>query len=85
MGASLESSLERERTAASEELDFERAAAIHKKLEKATAAMRNLPELARRVDELDAIVMQRGGGIEHGRLLRGSRRSDCRAIFPALR
>jgi excinuclease ABC subunit C len=59
MGASLESSLERERTAASEELDFERAAAIHKKLEKATAAMRNLPELARRVDELDAIVMQR--------------------------
>jgi excinuclease ABC subunit C len=59
MGASLESSLERERAAASEELDFERAAAIHKKLEKATAAMRNLPELARRVDELDAIVMQR--------------------------
>ena len=59
MGASLESSLERERTAASEALDFERAAAIHKKLEKATAAMRNLPELARRVDELDAIVMQR--------------------------
>ncbi len=59
MGASLESSLERERTAASDDLDFERAAAIHKKLEKATAAMRNLPELARRVDELDAIVMQR--------------------------
>jgi excinuclease ABC subunit C len=59
MGASLESSLERERAAASEQLDFERAAAIHKKLEKATAAMRNLPELARRVDELDAIVMQR--------------------------
>jgi excinuclease ABC subunit C len=59
MGASLEGALERERTAASEELDFERAAAIHKKLEKVSAAMRNLPELARRVDELDAIVMQR--------------------------
>ena len=59
LGASLEGSLERERTTASEELDFERAAAIHKKLEKVSAAMRNLPELARRVDELDAIVMQR--------------------------
>jgi excinuclease ABC subunit C len=59
LGASLEGSLERERTTASEELDFERAAAIHKKLEKVAAAMRNLPELARRVDELDAIVMQR--------------------------
>jgi excinuclease ABC subunit C len=59
MGASLETSLERERAAASERLDFERAAAIHKKLEKVTAAMRNLPELARRVDELNAIVMQR--------------------------
>ncbi len=59
MGASLESALERERAAASDGLDFERAAAIHKKLEKVTAAMRNLPELARRVDQLDAIVMQR--------------------------
>ncbi len=59
MGASLESALDRERAAASDELDFERAAAIHKKLEKVSAAMRNLPELARRVDELDAIVLQR--------------------------
>ncbi len=59
MGASLEGGFERERAAASEALDFERAAAIHKKLEKVSAAMRNLPELARRVDELDAIVLQR--------------------------
>jgi len=59
MGASLENALDRERAAASEALDFERAAAIHKKLEKVSAAMKNLPELARRVDELDAIVLQR--------------------------
>ncbi len=59
MGTSLESSFERERAAASEALDFEGAAAIHKKLEKVSAAMKNLPELARRVDELDAIVLQR--------------------------
>ncbi|MGA8074138.1 MAG: hypothetical protein WB995_11715 [Candidatus Acidiferrales bacterium] len=58
MGASLENALDRERAAASEALDFERAAAIHKKLEKVSAAMKNLPELARRVDELDAIVLQ---------------------------
>ena len=59
MGASLEGALDRERALASDELDFERAAAIHKKLEKVSAAMRNLPELARRVDELSAIVLQR--------------------------
>jgi excinuclease ABC subunit C len=59
LGASLETSLEREREAASEALDFERAAAIHKKLEKVSAALKNLPELARRVDELNAIVLQR--------------------------
>jgi len=59
MGTSLEGAFERERAAASEALDFERAAAIHKKLEKVSAAMKNLPELARRVDELDAIVLQR--------------------------
>lgn len=59
MGTSLETALDRERAAASEALDFERAAAIHKKLEKVSAAMKNLPELARRVDELDAIVLQR--------------------------
>ncbi len=58
-GASLENALEREREAASEDLDFERAAATHKKLEKVTAALRSLPDIARRVDELDAIVMQR--------------------------
>lgn len=59
LGTSLEGGLERERAAASEALDFERAAAIHKKLEKVSAALKSLPELARRVDELDAIVLQR--------------------------
>ncbi len=58
-GASLELSLEREREGASEALDFERAAALHKKLERASDAMKSLPELARRVDQLDAVVLQR--------------------------
>lgn len=58
-GVSLELSLEREREGASEALDFERAAALHKKLEKVSDVMKSLPELARRVDQLDAVVLQR--------------------------
>ncbi|HTP43799.1 MAG TPA: hypothetical protein VMJ13_04505 [Candidatus Acidoferrum sp.] len=58
-GEALTEELEREREAASEALDFERAAAMHKRLEKASAALRGLPEIARRVDELDAVILQR--------------------------
>ena len=59
-GEALTEELERDREAASEALDFERAAAVHKRLEKASAALRGLPEVARRIDELDAVVLQRG-------------------------
>lgn len=59
-GEALTQELEREREGASEALDFERAAAVHKRLEKATAALRGLPEVARRIDELDAVILQRG-------------------------
>ena len=58
-GAALTESLAREREAASEALDFERAAAIHKRLEKAVAALRGMPELARRIESLDAVILQR--------------------------
>src|SRR5579862_8977616 len=59
-GEALTEELERDREAASEALDFERAATVHKRLEKASAALRGLPEVARRIDELDAVVLQRG-------------------------
>lgn len=59
-GGALTAKFEREREAASEALDFERAAALHKRLEKVAAALRGLPELARRVEELDAVILQRG-------------------------
>jgi len=59
LGASLETSLQQERESASEALDFERAAALHKKLEKVSDVMRSFPELARRVDQLDAVILQR--------------------------
>jgi excinuclease UvrABC nuclease subunit len=59
-GASLTAELEREREAASEALDFERAAAVHRRIEKAADALRGLPELARRIEDLNAVVLQRG-------------------------
>jgi excinuclease ABC subunit C len=58
-GSWLKETLEDEREAASEALDFERAAGIHKRIEKVAAALRLLPELARPVTELNAIILQR--------------------------
>ena len=59
LGVSLANRTEREREGASEALDFERAASLHKRLEKVSAALRAMPELARRVEDLNAIVLQR--------------------------
>lgn len=58
-GAALLLGIEREREAASEALDFERAAALHKRREKAASVLRGLPEIARKVGELDAVILQR--------------------------
>jgi excinuclease UvrABC nuclease subunit len=61
-GAQLIQEVEREREAASEALDYERASGFHKRLEKISAVLRGLPELARRVDHLDAVILQRAAG-----------------------
>jgi excinuclease ABC subunit C len=58
-GGSLRGAYEQEREKASEELDFERAAGIHKKLEKLDDVLRGRPELVRRIQELDAVILQR--------------------------
>jgi excinuclease ABC subunit C len=58
-GGALTARFEQEREAASEALDFERAAALHKRLEKVSAALRGLPELVRRIESLDAVILQR--------------------------
>ena len=58
-GGSLSGELEVEREAASVALDFERAAAVHRRLEKVAEVLRGLPDVARRIDELDAVVLQR--------------------------
>lgn len=61
-GVALLDPVERDREAASEALDFERAAALHKRVEKIKAVLRALPDVARRIDKLDAVVLQRGAG-----------------------
>jgi len=57
-GGSWTREAEREREAASEALDFERASTAHRKIEKVNAILRGLPELPRKVDELDAVILQ---------------------------
>jgi excinuclease UvrABC nuclease subunit len=58
-GGSLRNSFEQERESASEQLDFERAAALHKKIEKLDDALRGSPELPRRIQDLNAVILQR--------------------------
>jgi excinuclease ABC subunit C len=58
-GAALTAKFEREREAASEALDFERAAALHKRLEKVSGALGGVPEIARRIEDLDGVILQR--------------------------
>jgi excinuclease ABC subunit C len=98
-GSSLTAEYEREREAASEALDFERAAAVHRRIEKAGEALRGLPELARQLDDLNAVVLQRAaeedtiavflaraGRIEEPRMLRFAElASEPRSVEQILR
>ena len=59
-GLSVLQALERERETASAGLEFERAASLHRELEKAEAARRAIPEIAGAVHKLDAAILQRG-------------------------
>jgi len=58
-GGSLVVELEESRDAATAALDFERSALVQKKVEKVTATLRLLPELARKLDDVTAVVLQR--------------------------
>jgi excinuclease ABC subunit C len=75
-GNSLRTAIEDDRERASADLDFERAAQLHKRIEKLDEALRFRPELARRIANLDAVILQRSAedqsigvfGIHGGRL-----------------
>ena len=58
-GGSMRASIEGEREKASGGLDFERAAALHKKIEKLDEVLHGRPELTRRIQDLDAVILQR--------------------------
>jgi excinuclease ABC subunit C len=58
-GKSLEEEIESQREAASAGLDFERAAELHKRLEKVKEVLRPLPELVRGIAALDAVILQK--------------------------
>jgi excinuclease ABC subunit C len=58
-GGSLRATFEQEREHASGELDFERASAVHKKIEKLNDVLRGSPELARRIQDVNAVILQR--------------------------
>jgi len=58
-GHSMRNAIEQERERASDDLDFERAAAIHKRIEKLDDVLRGKPDLARRVQDLNAVILQR--------------------------
>ena len=75
-GNSLRAAIEDDRERASADLDFERAAQLHKRIEKLDESLRFRPELARRIANLDAVILQRSAeeqsigvfGIHGGRL-----------------
>jgi excinuclease ABC subunit C len=58
-GSSLREALEAERNKASEDMDYEKAALLHKKLDKLDDALRGQPELPRRLQDLNAVILQR--------------------------
>ncbi len=58
-GESMRIAIEQERERASEDLDFERAAAIHKRIDKLDDVLRGKPDLARRIQDLNAVILQR--------------------------
>jgi excinuclease UvrABC nuclease subunit len=57
-GQSLVREIERQRNDASTNLDFEAAAALHTRLEKVKAAAAQLPDIVRRLDELNGVMVQ---------------------------
>ena len=57
-GQSLVHEIERMRDEASAGLDFEGAAALHTRLDKVKAATAQLPEIVRRLDELNGVMIQ---------------------------
>jgi excinuclease ABC subunit C len=57
-GESLQRTMAADRDNASATMEFEAAAAIHAQLEKLTPVLRELPEFARRIDQMHGVIVQ---------------------------
>ena len=80
-GDSLRAAFEGERERASEDMDYERAAALHKKVEKLEEVLRGRTELTRRIQSLDAVILQRGVGEQVVAAFRVSGGTVCEPFF----
>ena len=78
-GQSLVREIERQRDEASTNLDFEGAAALHARLEKVKAAVAQLPEIVRRLDELNGVMVQPSAERESVTLFKIAAGQDLRA------
>ncbi len=84
-GQSLVREIERQRDEASTNLDFEAAAALHTRLEKVKAAAAQLPEIVRRLDELERRDGAALGGARIGGAVQDCRRAHLRSGEPECR
>jgi excinuclease UvrABC nuclease subunit len=64
-GSSFVAQLEAERDAASAQLEFEQASAIHSRIEKAKEPWTGIPEIVGRIDQLRAVIVQRSALPDH--------------------
>ncbi len=74
-GQSLVREIERQRDEASANLDFENASALHVRLEKVKAAASLAPEIVRRLDELNGVMVQPSAAQRIGGAVQ-----DCRGV-----
>ncbi len=72
-GESLKRQMSAERDNASEKMEFETAAAIHARLDKLTPFLQQLPEFVRRIDQLQAVMVQK--------CVQKSQQPECVALF----
>jgi excinuclease ABC subunit C len=74
-GESLVREISAQRDQASTNLEFETAATLHVRFERVKGVLAQLPEIVRRIDQLDAVIVQRStvpGSVALFRLHRGS-------------
>jgi excinuclease ABC subunit C len=69
-GESMLEGLRREREQASADLEFEKAASVHARLEKVTAVARAIDDITQRVDRLDAVIVQPSANADEVALFR---------------